>query len=69
MSVELVMIIPSIIYFLYMRAALEVMPPLLLCWPTVSEADVGAMIVEAERSHQYSITFCHCATDGSRGAV
>ena len=24
-----------------MRAALKVMPPLLLCWPTVSEMDVG----------------------------
>ena len=36
--------------------------------PTVSKVD-GGMAVEDEPSHQYSITFCCCATDGSRGAV
>ena len=41
-----------------MRAALKVMPPILLCWPMMSEADVGGMAVEVEPSHQYSITFC-----------
>ena len=35
------------------------MPPILLCWLTMSEVDVG----------QYSVTCCCCATDGSRGAV
>ena len=54
---------------LTIRAALKVMPPILWCWPMISEADVGAMAVEAEPSHQYSITFCCCVTDGSRGAV
>ena len=52
-----------------MRAALKIMPPLVLCWPTMSEVDVGGMAVEAEASHQHSITLCCCVTDGSRGAV
>jgi len=30
---------------------------------------VGGMAVEAEPSHQYSITFCCHVTDGSKGAV
>ena len=34
-----------------------------------SEADVCGMTVEAESSHQYSITCCCHVTDGSRGAV
>ena len=33
-----------------MRAALKVMPPILLCWSTTEEADVGCMAVEAEPS-------------------
>jgi len=44
------------IYFT--RAALEVMPPVLLRWLMASEADVGGMAVEVEPSHQYSITCC-----------
>jgi len=32
------------------------------------EADVGGTAVEIEPSCQYSITFCCCMTDGSRGA-
>jgi len=52
-----------------MRAAPKVMPVLLLCWPMMSEADVGGTAVEVELSHQYSITPCCCMTDGSRGAV
>ena len=52
-----------------MRAALEVMPPILLCWPTVSEADDGGMAAEVEPSHQCAITCCCCVTDGNRGAV
>ena len=43
------------------------MPPVLLCWPTTSEVDVGGTIAEVEPSHQYFITFYCCATDGSRG--
>ena len=39
------------------RAALKVMPPILQCWPETPEAD-GGMAVEAESSHQYSVTFC-----------
>jgi len=50
-----------------MRTALKVLPPVLLCWPMMSEVDGGAMAVEAEPSHQYPVTFCCHATDGSRG--
>mgnify|MGYP001855316585 CR=1 FL=1 len=28
-----------------MRAALKIMPPILLCWPTTSEMDVDGMAV------------------------
>jgi len=45
------------------------MPPTLRCWPMTSEADVGAMAVEAEPSHQYPVTFCCHETNGSRGAI
>ena len=45
------------------------MPPVLLCWPTMSEANVGGMAVGAEPLHQYFIAFCCCVTDDSRGAV
>jgi hypothetical protein len=30
----------------------KVMPPILLCWPTMSEVDTGGMAVEDEPSHQ-----------------
>ena len=52
-----------------MRVALKLMPPVLLCWPTTPEADVGDMSVEVEPSHQYSVKFCCHAADDSRGAV
>lgn len=39
--------------------------PVLLCWPTILEVNGGGMAVKAELSHQYSIAFCWCATDGS----
>ena len=42
------------------------MPPILLCWPMISEVDAGGMAIEGEPSHQYSVTCC-CVTDGSRG--
>ena len=51
------------------KAAPKVMPPILFCWPTISEADVGGTTAEAEPSHQYSIPFCRRVTDGSRGAA
>ena len=47
----------------------KVMPPALLHQPMVSEVDVGGMALEVEPSHQYPITCCCHATDGSRGAV
>ena len=40
------------------RVAPKLMPPILLCWPTTSEADVGNMAVEVEPFRQYSIKFC-----------
>ena len=52
-----------------MRAASKVTSPILLCWPTMSEAGVGGMAVEVEPPHQYSIPFCCYATNGSRRAV
>ena len=54
---------------LSMGAALKVIPPILLYWPTTSKVDIGGAAVEVETSHQYSATFCCCATDGSRGAA
>ena len=45
------------------------MPPLLWCWPTTPEVDVGGMAAEAEPSHQYSITCCCCVIDGNRRVV
>jgi len=48
-------------------AAPKVMPPILLCWPTTSEANV--MAAEVEPSRQYSVKFCCRATDDSSGAV
>lgn len=51
-----------------MRAALKVMAPVLLFWPTVSEVDVG-MAVQVESSLQYSATRCCHITDGSIGAA
>ena len=47
---------------------LKVMPPILLHCSTTSEADVGDMAVEVEPSHQYSLIFRCCVTDGSRRA-
>jgi len=52
-----------------MKAALKVTPSILLCWPTVSEADDGGMAVVVEPSCQYSITFYCLVTAGSGGVV
>lgn len=35
----------------------------------MSQADVGGMAVKVEPSNQYSLTFCCCVKDGSRGEV
>jgi len=51
----------------FTRAAPKALPAVLLCWPTL-EADVGRMATVVEPSHQYTVMFCCCATDGSRGA-
>lgn len=45
------------------------MTPILWCWPVTSEANVGAMALEAEPLHQNSIPFSCPVTDGNRGAV
>ena len=50
-------------------AAPKIMPFILLCWPVMSEVDGGGTAAEVEPSHQYSVTFCCCVTDGSREAV
>jgi len=47
----------------------KLMPPILLRWPTKSEANVVNMAVEVEPSRQYSVKFRCSAADGSRGAV
>ena len=51
------------------KAAPEVMPPVSLCWPTVSEVDVAGLAVEAEPSRQNSLTSCCCVADGGRGEL
>jgi len=51
------------------RAVPKLMPPILLCWLTTSEANIVDMAVEVEPSRQYSVKFCCRATDDSRGAV
>lgn len=40
------------------RAAPKVIPPIFICWFTMSDVDVGGTEVEAEPSTQYPITFC-----------
>jgi len=37
--------------------------------PWCQEAGTGSTAVEAEPTHQYSVTCCCRVTDGSRGAV
>ena len=51
----------------YAKAALKVVPPILLCCPTRWGMDIDGMEVVAEPSHQHPITFsCHATDDGSR---
>jgi len=47
-------------YFVHMKLAPKIMPPILLWWPTMSEVNAGDMAVGAEPSHQHSIPFCCC---------
>ena len=49
------------------EAAPKLMPPILLCWPTTPEVDVGSMVVDAKPSHQYSI--CCDARNSSRDQI
>ena len=44
-------------------------PPILLQETKISEVNFGDMTVEVEPSHQYSITFHCCVTDGTGGAL
>ena len=44
--------------FYYMRAALKAMPPVLWCWPTVSETEIDGVAVQAEASLQYPVMCC-----------
>jgi len=55
--------------FLITTVAPKLVPPVLLCCPTTSEADVGDMAVEVEPSQQNSVKFCCRATDYNREAV
>ena len=50
-------------------AAPKIIPPILWCSSTISEANVGGMATDSEPSHQYSVTFWCCVMDGSRGAA
>jgi len=63
------LVVPGLLLGEHMRAATKVMPPILLSWPLISEADVGIMAVQVELPHQYSITCCCHVTGGSRRAV
>ena len=53
----------------YTGADPKVMPPILLCWPTTSEADGGGVAGDVKPSRRYSVPFCSPMTDGSRGAA
>ena len=54
---------------LCVRTTPRLMPPILLCLLTISEADVGGIAAGVEPSHQWPVTCCCCSTHGSRGAV
>lgn len=45
---------PSRCAYIFMRAVVKVMPPVSLCWPTMSEVNVGHVVVEVKPSCQYS---------------
>ena len=58
----------KILLYVYVRAALKAMLPILLYWLMISDVDVDGMAVEVGPSCQYSITFCCHVTNGSREA-
>jgi hypothetical protein len=41
-----------LLHLFYMKGDPKVMPPILLCWPKILEADAGGMAVEAQPSGQ-----------------
>lgn len=53
----------------YYRSAQEVMSPVLLYQPVMSDVSVGGTAVEVESFHQYAIRFCCQARESSREAV
>ena len=61
--------VPLVTPCIYTRTVPKLIPPILLCWLTTSEANIVDMAVEVEPSRQYSVKFCCRATDDSRGAV
>lgn len=57
-------------YFnIFSRPALNVMYPMLLCLITMSEVNVGGMVVWIKFSHQSFITFCCHVVESSSGTV
>lgn len=57
----------SRVYYIYTRTTPKRKPPILLCWPTSSEVNLGGMAVEYEPFYQYSAKVAE--SDGSREAV
>ena len=55
--------------YIHARSAPKVMPPVLLCWPTMSETDVGGMAVEVEPPGQYSATLLMYDGQQQRGSL
>jgi hypothetical protein len=43
--------------YISMKGTLNGMPPILLCWPTTSEADAGGTALEVGLYHQQFISF------------
>lgn len=50
-------------------SALKVMPPILLCWPTTPEVNVGGMVAEAEPPQSCPVIFWCRGTDSSTGTA
>jgi hypothetical protein len=56
----------------YTKGTPKVLPPILLRWPTMSEADAGGMAVEVEPSRQQVISFVamrQIAAEGQSGKM
>lgn len=52
-----------------MKAAVGIIPPMLLFWLTISEVDIGSMEVEVEHSHQYPLNFIAVQQMAAQGTV